>query len=67
MKYCLNCDWSLSPTDEPSDRVRSREAIDHHVETGHTIDSSDGVVPPRIPDVPDEVLVRDLLPRASGD
>lgn len=65
MKYCLDCDWNLSATDEPSDRDRSRRAIDHHVETGHTIDSSDGVVPPRIPDVATDVLVRDLVPSSD--
>lgn len=62
MKYCLTCDWQTSPTDEPSAAARSRKAIEHYVETGHTIDSHDGVVPPRIPDVADELLVRDLLP-----
>lgn len=62
MKYCLNCDWRVASADEPDDATRSRRAIDHHVETGHTVDSSDGVVPPRIPDVPDTVLVRDLVP-----
>lgn len=62
MKYCLECDWRTSPTGEPSARARSRNAIEHHVETGHTIDSSGGVVPPRLPDVPVEVLVRDLVP-----
>ncbi|WP_137289199.1 hypothetical protein [Natronorubrum halophilum] len=67
MKYCLNCDWWTSETDEPSARVRSRRAIEHHVETGHTIDSSEGVVPPQLPDVPHEVFVHDLLPSHSGD
>ncbi|QSX00233.1 hypothetical protein [Haloterrigena alkaliphila] len=65
MKYCLNCDWSTSATDEPSASVRSRAAIAHHVETGHTIDSSEGVVPPRIPDLPDAVFVGDLLPSSD--
>lgn len=65
MKYCLNCDWHTSATDEPSAHARSRAAIEHHVETGHTIDSSDGVVPPRIPDVPDEVFIGDLVPSSD--
>ena len=66
MKYCLHCDWHTSETDEPSERARSRAAVEHHVETGHTIDSKDGVVPPRVPDVPTEIFVDDLLPDASA-
>lgn len=61
MKYCLNCDWQASATDESSDRTPSRKAIDHHVETGHPIDSSDGAVPPTIPDGSDAALVRELF------
>ena len=67
MKYCLTCDWHPSATDEPSADARSQAAIDHYVETGHTIDSSDGVVPPQIPDLPDEVFVRDLIPTPASD
>ncbi|ELY47816.1 hypothetical protein [Natronorubrum bangense] len=58
MKYCLNCDWQASATDD-SDRSPSRKAIDHHVETGHTIDSSDGVIPLTIVDEPAISLVRE--------
>ncbi|WP_226480541.1 hypothetical protein [Natrinema amylolyticum] len=62
MKYCLDCDWSETAADEPSQRSRSRAAIEHHVETGHTIDSSESIVRPTVPDVSGTVLVRDLVP-----
>ncbi|ADB62104.1 hypothetical protein Htur_3240 [Haloterrigena turkmenica DSM 5511] len=65
MKYCLHCDWHASATDEPSARARSRAAIDHHVETGHAVDSSDGVIPPQLPDVPAEIFVDDLVPSSD--
>ncbi|ELY67931.1 hypothetical protein [Natrinema versiforme] len=65
MKYCLDCDWSLNAADEPSQRDRSQAAIDHHVETGHTIDSSESIVRPTAPDVPGSVLVRDLVPSSD--
>lgn len=65
MKYCLDCDWSLNGADEPSQRDRSRAAIDHHVETGHTIDSTESIVRPTTPDVPGEVFVRDLIPSSD--
>ncbi|SER18520.1 hypothetical protein [Natrinema salaciae] len=62
MKYCLDCDWSQNAADEPSQRNRSQAAIDHHVETGHTIDSTESLVRPMTPDVDGEVFVRDLVP-----
>ncbi|ELY44656.1 hypothetical protein [Natronorubrum sulfidifaciens] len=55
MKYCLNCDWRASATDD-SDRSPSRRAIDHHVETGHTVDSSDGTVPSATATIPEAAL-----------
>jgi hypothetical protein len=62
MKYCLDCDWYLNAADEPSQRARSRAAIDHHVDTGHAIDSSESVIRPTTPDIDSAVLVRDLIP-----
>ncbi|MBZ6495449.1 hypothetical protein [Natrinema longum] len=62
MKYCLDCDWSLNAVDEPSRGDRSRAAIEHHVETGHTIDSSESTVRPTTPGVAGPVFVRELLP-----
>ncbi|WP_226004211.1 hypothetical protein [Natrinema salinisoli] len=62
MKYCLDCDWSTSAADEPSRSDRSRAAIAHHVDTGHTIDSSESIRPPTTPAVPSEILLRDLVP-----
>ncbi|SIR67654.1 hypothetical protein [Natronorubrum thiooxidans] len=61
MKYCLNCEWQASTTDESSDRTPSRKAIDHHVKTGHSVDSSAGAVPPTIPNGSDTALVRELF------
>ncbi|ELY80428.1 hypothetical protein [Natrinema gari] len=65
MKYCLDCDWSQSAVDDPSQQSRSRAAINHHVETGHTIDSSDGTVRPTVPAVSGVLLVRDLGPASD--
>ncbi|MFB1065710.1 hypothetical protein [Natrinema sp. H-ect4] len=65
MKYCLDCDWHLNAASEPSQRDRSRAAIEHHVETGHAIDSSESVVRPTIPDVTGEIFVRDLVPSSD--
>ena len=58
MKYCLNCDWHANPADD-SNRSPSRKAIDHHVETGHTIDSSDGAVPLIVAEELDTQLARE--------
>ena len=65
MKICLDCDWSLNAAEEPSRSSRSKAAIEHHVETGHTIDSSESILRPTTPDVASEVLVRDLIPSAD--
>ncbi|MDF9744611.1 hypothetical protein [Natrinema salsiterrestre] len=62
MKYCLDCDWHLNAAEEPSRRNRSRAAIDHHVDTGHAIDSTESIVRPTAPAIPGAVLVRDLIP-----
>lgn len=37
--YCTTCSWSVSSTDELSRMERSKSAIDHYLETGHTIES----------------------------
>lgn len=39
MKYCLQCDWHVSSTDDLETTTQSRKAIDHFVETGHAIES----------------------------
>lgn len=39
MKYCLHCDWHASSTDGLDEDERSRAALEHFVETGHTINS----------------------------
>ncbi|WMT07541.1 hypothetical protein NP511_00715 [Natrinema thermotolerans] len=38
-KYCLECDWQVSTADGYTEKEVSKEAIDHFVETGHTVDS----------------------------
>jgi predicted small metal-binding protein len=38
-KYCLECDWKASTEDGYSDAEVSKKAIEHFVETGHTVDS----------------------------
>lgn len=39
MKYCLHCDWTVTRADRSDVSARSRVAVDHFVETGHTIGS----------------------------
>ncbi|WP_165874934.1 hypothetical protein [Natrarchaeobius oligotrophus] len=38
-KYCLECHWHVSTTDGYTEREVSKRAIEHFVETGHTVDS----------------------------
>ncbi|OAQ52557.1 hypothetical protein HTG_13110 [Natrinema mahii] len=38
-KYCLECDWQASTADGYTEKEVSEAAIDHFVETGHTVDS----------------------------
>ncbi|AGB30499.1 hypothetical protein C488_07052 [Natrinema pellirubrum DSM 15624] len=64
MKYCLDCDWHTAAADSDQ-RDRSRAAIDHYVETGHTIDSSESLVRPTTPDGLGTVLARDLTPSSD--
>ncbi|WP_408957172.1 hypothetical protein [Natrinema sp. 74] len=65
MKHCLDCDWSADSTDLPSQCARSRAAIEHHVETGHAIDSTESLVRPTVPDIAGEIFVRDLVPSSD--
>ncbi|PSP63942.1 hypothetical protein BRC77_05285 [Halobacteriales archaeon QH_8_64_26] len=37
--YCMDCEWSAS-TEDHSRSDQSVLAIDHHVATGHTIEST---------------------------
>ncbi len=39
INYCLHCDWQARASNGQTKQERSQEAIDHHVETGHPIDS----------------------------
>lgn len=61
MKYCHNCDWAVRETDGYSQHERSKQALEHYLETGHTIDSSDSAIQPRVPAVYEEILLEDLL------
>lgn len=38
-KYCLECDWHASTEEGFTPEEVSKHAIDHFVETGHTVDS----------------------------
>ncbi|WP_207591615.1 hypothetical protein [Halomontanus rarus] len=66
MKYCLNCDWSVSVSDGFTPQERSKEALEHHVETGHAVDSSETVVRPDVPSLAASTLVADLLESHDG-
>ncbi|NUC71148.1 hypothetical protein HTZ84_02280 [Haloterrigena sp. SYSU A558-1] len=61
MKYCLNCDWFADPEADADDDERSQAALEHFVETGHSIDSSDSVGRPTTPVICEAFLVRDLV------
>jgi len=37
--YCLECDWQVSTADGHTETEVSEKAIEHFVETGHTVDS----------------------------
>lgn len=38
-KYCLECDWQASTVDGDGESEVSKRAIEHFVETGHTVES----------------------------
>ncbi|MFC6717714.1 hypothetical protein ACFQGT_08745 [Natrialbaceae archaeon GCM10025810] len=38
-KYCLECDWHASTSDGLAEPEVSKRAIEHFVETGHTVES----------------------------
>lgn len=61
MKYCLHCDWSVSASDGFTAQEQSRAALEHHVETGHAVDSSDSMVRPDAPSLAASTLIADLL------
>lgn len=48
MKYCLHCDWYASSTDGVDEHERSQAAIDHFVETGHSINSVTAHIGPEV-------------------
>ena len=59
MTDCLNCDWFA---DAPrADRDPSRLALEHFVETGHTIDTSDSNGRPTPPGICEAIVVQDPL------
>ena len=66
MKYCHNCDWFASVEDGLSKQERSKLAIEHFVETGHSIDSSDSLCRPTPPDICEDLLVDELVSSVTG-
>ncbi|WP_168927103.1 hypothetical protein [Natronorubrum aibiense] len=38
-KYCLECKWQLTAADDCTEAEASKKAIEHFVETGHTVES----------------------------
>lgn len=66
MKYCLNCDWFVSVSDRFTPQERSRAALEHHVETGHAVDSSETIVRPDVPSLAASTLVANLLESPDG-
>lgn len=38
-KYCLECEWQASTAEGDTESAVSEAAIEHFVETGHTIES----------------------------
>ncbi|QSW99691.1 hypothetical protein [Haloterrigena alkaliphila] len=61
MKFCHNCDWFAAVEDGATERERSQQALEHFLETGHSIDSSDSVGRPTTPSICEAFLVRDLV------
>ncbi|MFC4247960.1 hypothetical protein ACFOZ7_13580 [Natribaculum luteum] len=45
-KYCLECGWSATPDEDDTVEDVSRRALEHFVETGHTVVSIDYLPPP---------------------
>ncbi len=37
--YCLECEWQATTTASETDAAASESAIEHFVETGHTVES----------------------------
>ena len=60
MKFCLTCDWFVDDADG-TERERSKRALEHFVETGHSIDSRDSIGRPTPPAICEELLIRDLM------
>ncbi|MXV61192.1 hypothetical protein GS429_03775 [Natronorubrum sp. JWXQ-INN-674] len=60
MKYCHNCDWFVG-RENTTEGERSKAALEHFVETGHSIDSSDSVGRPMPPAICEAFLAHDLV------
>lgn len=61
MKYCHRCGWSVSADDGLTRADRSQKALEHYLETGHTIDSTDSETRPDSTPAAGDILVRQLL------
>ena len=44
-KICLECGWSVRANEVDSVEDASQRALEHFLETGHAIESTDGFVP----------------------
>ena len=40
-KYCLDCPWTVTEDEVHSTEDLSRRTLEHFLETGHTIESTD--------------------------
>ncbi|MFC4543386.1 hypothetical protein ACFO5R_15760 [Halosolutus amylolyticus] len=65
MKFCHDCDWFAAVEDAATERERSKLALEHFVETGHSIDTSDSLGRPMPPAICTELLVHELVPAAD--
>lgn len=66
MKYCHNCEWFASVEDGLTERDRSKLAVDHFVETGHSIDSTESLGRPMPPTICEDILVDELVSSVSS-
>lgn len=61
MEYCHGCEWAVSAAEGYTKGERSRMAIDHFVETGHAIDTTDSEIPSISPPAHERILRYSLL------
>lgn len=52
MHQCTKCGWSIDEDDRATEHERNQRAIEHHIETGHTIVSR--TLPARLEEAGDD-------------